>query len=279
MTQGMQHRPFDIEGASPGFRDDLKRYSGASAATRARRPCRLDVAYGDGPAERLDIFTTQRPRAPVVVFIHGGGWRASSKSDRSFPADVFCEAGAVWVSLEYPLAPGATLDEMVASVRRGIAWVWRHAETFGGDPARIFVCGNSAGGHLTGMALGTDWPALGVPADVIKGATTVSGVFEMVSHMNSPANDWLRLDLDAAVRNSPLYNLPRSGCRLICAVGSDEPPEFIEQSQVYASAWRNRGFECRYLHVTGKHHFSIIGELGRRESELLAALFGQIGLG
>lgn len=270
--------PYDVEGATPDFRDALRQYSEASRETRRRHPAQLDVAYGKGPAERLDIFLSEIPRAPIIVFIHGGGWSASSKEDRSFPADVFCAAGAIWISLEYPLAPKARLDEIVESVRCGIAWVYKNAASFGGDPARIYLCGNSAGGHLAGMALATDWEVQGLPRDLIKGVTTISGVFQMVPIMRSPANDWLKLDIDTAVRNSPIFDLPDHPCPLICAVGTDEPPEFIEQSQVFASAWRCKGYPSLFLPMEGRNHFSIIAELGKAESPLVQALLKQVGL-
>jgi len=273
------HRPapYDVEAASLGFREALRQFSEASRKTRRRRQAKLDVAYGDGPAERLDIFLSETPRAPIIVFIHGGGWRASSKEDRSFPADVFCAVGAIWISLEYPLAPAARLDEIVEAVRGGLAWVYRHAPSFGGDPNRIHLCGNSAGGHLAGMALATDWEARGLPGDLIKGGTTISGVFQMVPLLRSPANGWLHMDIDVAVRNSPIFDLPDHASSLICAVGADEPPEFIEQSEVFAAVWRNKGYPSLFLSMEGRNHFSIIAELGKPESPLVKAMLEQIG--
>lgn len=278
MTTTGTAEPYDVEGASPGFRQLLEKFTRASIETRHSRPARLDVPYGPGAAEQLDIFLTKTPNAPIVIFLHGGGWCASSKGDRSFPAEVFGPAGAIWISMEYPLAPGANLDEMVQSVRRGIAWVHGNAASFGGDAQRIHLCGNSAGGHLVGMALGTDWPAWGMPADAIKGATTISGVFHMTPLMKSLANGWLHMDLDMATRNSPIFNLPAKSCPLLCTVGTDEPVEFIEQSEAFVAAWRHKGYPASFLPMEGKHHFSIIAELGHLESPLVKAIFEQVGL-
>ncbi|HVL56273.1 MAG TPA: alpha/beta hydrolase [Burkholderiaceae bacterium] len=272
--------PYDVEAASPGFREHLQRYSVASRETRARWPARLDVRYGDGAAERLDIFLTDRSAAaPIVVFLHGGGWRGSSKEDRSFPAETFCPAGAIWISMEYPLAPAASVDQMVESVRRGIAWVHRNAHTFAGDRDRIFVCGNSAGGHLAAMAMVTDWSTgWHLPESPIRGATTISGVFQMTPLRHGHANTWLKLDVDSAVRNSPIFNLPARGSPLLCVAAANEPPEFREQSEVFAAVWRNRGFAGEYLLMPDVDHFSIIGELGKPASRLVSAMLRQMGL-
>ncbi|TFZ02631.1 alpha/beta hydrolase [Ramlibacter henchirensis] len=268
---------YAVEQATPGFAEWLQKFSAESRRVQASRRCQLDVAFGDAPAERLDIFPADNANAPIVVFLHGGGWRASSKGDRSFPADVFCPAGAVWISMEYPLAPAASVDDMVACLRKGMAWVAANARSFGGDPDRIFVCGNSAGGHLASVMMTTDWTEHGLPADLIKGGTFVSGVFDMIPLMKSGANEWLRLDIDTAVRHSAIYNVPRRGGSIVCAVGADEMPEFVEQSRNFAAVWRFHGHPATFLPCPELHHFSIIAELGRRDSALVRAMFDQIG--
>ena len=93
-------------------------YTAASAATRARLDCVLDVRYGSGEKETLDIFPANEPNAPVHLFIHGGYWRAMDKSNYSFIADAFQPAGATTVLVNYDLCPDVTLDTIVAGVRQ-----------------------------------------------------------------------------------------------------------------------------------------------------------------
>lgn len=273
-----QFPPYAVEQATPDYAKWLQKFSAESRRVQASRACRLDVAFGDTPAQRLDIFPAEKNDAPVVVFLHGGGWRGSSKSDRSFPADVFCPAGAAWVSMEYPLAPTATLDDMVACLRKGMLWVAKNATSFGGDPQRIFVCGNSAGAHLAALLLTTDWAEYGLPPDLIKGGTFISGVFDMVPLSRSGANEWLKMDIDAAVRHSPIYQVPKHGCPIVCAVGGDELPEFQEQSRNFAAVWRYHGHDGTFLPCAGLHHFSIINELANPNSALVRGMLTQMGL-
>lgn len=272
-------KQYNPETAVPDFGQYLARYATESARVRQSLPARLDAAYGCGPANKLDIFLTDRPAAPIQVFIHGGGWRGSSKNDRAFPAESYCRAGAAWIAMEYPLAPSVTLDEMVRQVRDGLAWIHRNAESFGGDSARIHVTGNSAGGHLAAMLIGTEWRAqYGLPANLIAGATLISGIYDMEPLRLTSANGWLNLDAAAAARNSPIRNLPEHGCPIVVAVGSNETDAFRRQAADYFDTWRERGFPGRLMVLDGHHHFSIIGEVSREGSPLCDAIFEQMGL-
>ena len=131
----------------------LARWSASSAAARARLEARLDLAYGAGPTETLDLFLPPRPGAPVLVYIHGGYWRALDKRDQSFVAAPFVDAGAMVVLPNYALCPAVTIEAIALQLVAAVAWVHRHAGEHGGDPARIVVAGHSAGGHLAALLL------------------------------------------------------------------------------------------------------------------------------
>jgi arylformamidase len=255
------------------------RYRAESDLVRARLKTRLDVAYGAGAEQRLDVYLTERPRAPLLVFIHGGGWRGSNKNERAFPALAMTRAGAIFISVEYPLAPGVTLDEMVRQVRESMAWIYRNAEQIGGDPNRIHLAGNSAGGHLGAILLATRWQDYGLPEHIVAGACLVSGVFDMRPIQFSSYNEALRLDEESAARLSPLLHLPGRGCPLIVAVGRDETAEFVRQSVEFFEAWVEAGFHGELMVMPKLHHFSIIGELGNPASPLFHAILNQMGLG
>jgi len=264
-------REYAIEQSVPDFEAYLKRCAESSRRVRNSRAAQLDLRYGPAPAERLDVFTTEAPGAPVLVFIHGGAWRGSSKESRAFPADVFCPAGMVYVSLEYPLAPGATLDEIVDAARRGITWVAANAASFGGDPGRVFVAGNSAGAHLAAMACCTS-SGPGTDTSVVRGVVTISGVFDLTPLRLTRANSWLQMDDAIARRNSPIAHLPAQGVPLLCAVGADEPSEFRRQSRDYAAAWTQAGFRSAFVEIAAQNHFSIIEELGRESGALVGMI-------
>jgi acetyl esterase/lipase len=234
-----------------------------SDAFRAAHRGRLDVRYGDGARQRLDVFSCGTPGAPTAVFIHGGYWQMNDKEPSSFVGDALLPAGFNLVLVEYTLAPAARLDAIVAEVRAGVAWTIEHAKEIGGDPARVFVSGNSAGGHLTAMAMYDPRVAGGV---------AISGLFDLEPIRLSYLNEKLRADAAEAHRNSPIHHLPSQASPLIVTVGLGELPELIRQSEEFWQAWSKRGLPGRYLPIEKHDHFSILEELARPEGRLLAAL-------
>jgi arylformamidase len=260
--------------------DWLTRYPRESGATRAELPVRLDIAYGAHPGETLDVFPASGSSpAPIQLFIHGGYWQWLDKADFSFVARAFRPAGVAVVVINYALIPAVTMDELVRQCRAAVAWTYRHAASFGGDPDRIHVSGHSAGGHLVAMLMATDWKAFGVPAGVIKSGTGMSGLYDLEPIRLCYLNDVMKLSPDEARRNSPVHLAPPRSGRLLLAVGADEGPEYHRQTSDLARAWRRRGLACTVMDMPGLNHFSIITQLEDPKSELSRAILGQMATG
>lgn len=272
---------YNVEALVPDWGEYMARYAAESERVKATMPGRLDVAYGPHELQKLDIFAPEGAGSPIQLYIHGGGWRASDKAGRAYPAEPFVAAGAVWAPINYRLAPDASLDEIVHDVRQAVAWVYENAAGFGGDRERIFVSGNSAGGHLSGTLMMEGWEReFGLPQGVVKGACAISGVFDMTTLMKAAANEWLAMDSDTALRNSPIRHLPASGGGpLIVAYGAVESDAFKFQSREYAAAWGARGYPVRELELADHNHFSIMGELAHEGGELFDAMLRQMGIG
>src|SRR5262245_6616891 len=106
--------------------------------------------YGATAIEALDVFTTKVPNAPVSVFVHGGAWRAGLAVKYAYAAEMFVNAGAHNVVLDFNNVLETGGDPMVRAdqVRRAVAWVYRNAKGFGGGGERVYVCGLSLAGNL-----------------------------------------------------------------------------------------------------------------------------------
>lgn len=257
----------------------LRLYEAKSAVARAKLKGELDVGYGASDDEVMDIFTPGIRPAPVQLFIHGGNWQMLSKNESSASAPDFVVRGAAFAALNYALAPTVTLDEMVRQCRAAVVWLYRHGADHGLDPERIYLSGHSAGGHLAAMLLCTDWEAdFGLPRDVVKGATIVSGLFDLEPVHLSYVNEALGLDPEGALRNSPIAHLPETACPLTLAHGDNETAEFKRQTSEFAAAWRASGLACEVIELKGFNHFDVILELGHRDSPLGQAVLRQMGL-
>jgi arylformamidase len=271
---------YNARATVPDFNVFMRQYAEESEHARETLPCILDVAYGEHADETLDIFPAAHGGpAPVFVFLHGGYWRLLSKDDSSCMAPAFTRAGAVLVAVNYSLAPAVTLDHIVDQTRRVMAWLYRNIAAHGGDPARIHVGGSSAGGHLAGMLLTDDWQArYGVPADIVRGAAPLSGLFDLTPLVHTHINDWMRLTPEAAVRNSPMLHLPASPCPVIGSHGENETDEFKRQTRDYLDALRARGGDASYVAMPGSNHFDIVLRLNDPDAPLTRAIFAQMGL-
>lgn len=252
-----------------------------SARVRAKLADRsmLDVPYGPSKAEKLDIFRAEKAGAPIQIFFHGGAWKGGKKSDVSFPAESFVERGATFIAVNYERVPEVTLGEQVRQARAAVAWAYTHAREFGGDADRIFVSGHSSGGHVCGMVVVTDWARdFGLPADVIKGGAPISGMFDLAPVKLSWRNSYVALDDAAVERLSPIRNIPARPIPLVVAYGTEELAEFQRQSREFAAAWRERGYPCTELALTGLKHFAVNYEFNKPRGALLNAIFAQMGL-
>lgn len=272
---------YNLRAAVPEHPVYFERYEATSAAFRARWPGRLDLRYGDSPRQAVDLFLPQGPQTsqpPLLVFIHGGYWQSRDRKDFSFVAERLVEAGAAVALIGYDLAPAVDMDTIVRQIRRGLAWLYRNGADLGFERGRMCVAGHSAGGHLSAMALSTDWAAYGLPADVIKGVCAISGVFDLEPIRLCYLNEVVGLDAAQARRNSPISLSPKASCPVTLTVGERETEAFHEQSRAYADVLRQNGLACDLLVQDGLDHFGIIMAMAEANNPMVRAIRGQLGL-
>ncbi|HXC91285.1 MAG TPA: alpha/beta hydrolase [Stellaceae bacterium] len=257
----------------------VRRRIGDSAAARARLGAPERVAYGEAAVERLDIYRAARDRAPIFVFIHGGAWRGGRAEEYAAAGEMLTAAGACYLVPDFSWVQdaGGSLMVLADQVRRAVAWVYRNAARCGGDPSRLYLCGQSSGGHLAAVALTTDWPGeFDLPADMIKGAMCISGMYELAPVRLSKRSAYVAFD-DATVEElSPLRHLDRLRAPVVVAYGTCETPEFQRQNREFAAAVAAAGKPVRLLVGEHYNHFELpetlgnpYGLLGRAALELM----------
>lgn len=255
----------------PDFQAILARHRADTARAKAAHAWR-EAAYGTRPEERLDLYLPRRDRAPVQVFVHGGGWRSLSKEDSGFPAPAWRDAGFLFVALDFALVPAVALDEMVREVRAAVAWLWRNVAAYGGDRDRIHLSGHSSGAHLVSQCLVADWARdFDAPADVIKSAAFVSGLGDLEPVRLSYRNASLKLDAAAVGRLSLVRRPPTVRCPLVAACAEGDTDEFRRQTRAVAEYWRRQGLPSALLELAGRNHFDGAYALAESDHALFRA--------
>lgn len=276
-TQTELDAEYDVGRSVADFTEVIEFCESTSARAREELRCALDVSYGPTRAEQLDIFRAEASEAPILIFLHGGYWHTSSSKQHSFVALGPVSAGVTTLVVNYALCPHVTIDEIVRQCRAAVAWAYRNAASFGGDPDRISVAGHSAGGHLATMALLTDWATdYGLPADVLKGGCAVSGLFDLAPLPFTFVQPSLQLTWGQVLRNSPLLHLPDVAAPLLVSYGGQESGEFRRQSDAFLAAWRSKGLDGAFLPQPDKHHFNAINGFTDATSPLCRAVLRQM---
>ncbi len=273
---------FDNRAKVPSFQRHFDAWAADGARARALPGARVGMRYGAGERETLNLFPAAAG-APVLVFIHGGYWMSMTAAASDFVALGLVPHGVAVVNVEYALMPGVRMDAIVAQCRAAVGWTLAHAESFGGDPGRVWVAGHSAGGHLTAAVAATDWAAqAGVPPGRRpRGGFAISGLHDLEPIRLCYLNDTLAMDAAEASRNAPLRMAPPADGDWTLMVGGAEGPEYLRQSVALGAAWGSDARRrVRVEVLAGADHFGIIGPLGdagsARVRRIAGAMLGSV---
>lgn len=248
------------------FGDQIrKRRASNSEAVRARLGLPLRKSYGPTEIEKLDIYRSKNENAPIFIFVHGGAWLRGEAKNFADSAENIVNAGAHYVSLDFSsiTQAGGDLRVMVDQVRRGIAWTYKNADTFGGDADRLYIGGQSSGGHLSAVALVMGWQKdFGLPEDIVKGAICMSAMYDMKPVRLSKRSSYVKFTDEIEQAMSPQRQIDCLHTPMVVTYGTRETPDFKRQSRDFAAAVKAAGKPVQLIEAIGYDHFEMGESLG-----------------
>jgi arylformamidase len=252
----------------------------ASERTRAILGPPQRVAYGTSDYEKLDIFRSPAPNAPVNIFIHGGAWRRNAAADYALQTEPLLRGGAHAVIIDFINVEqaGGDLLPMYEQVCRAIAWTWRNADKFGGDRERFYLSAHSSGSHLAGCALTVGWREQNLPENFCKGALLASGMYDLAPVRLSKRSSYVNFTDAMVEKLSSQRHLDGLHTPLIVAHGTGETPEFQRQTRDFAAAVKAAGKPIELLVGEGYNHFEMLETLANPYGLLGRAALSQMGL-
>lgn len=245
----------------PGGAAYPDRWAKEAAAFRAAmgNRARLDLAYGPGERQAIDLFLPEDTPKGLLVFVHGGYWLAFDRRSWSHLAAGAVARGWACALPSYTLAPAARISAMTREIARAVEFASARA------PGPVIVTGHSAGGHL-GARMGCEDVRLAAPLIRV---VPISPLADLEPLMATSMNDTLHIDTAEAATESPARRKLREGCAAHIWVGAQERPSFLWQARLLSEAWN-----CTWTPAPGRHHFDVIDDLTDPGSALLAACLG-----
>lgn len=238
------------------YRDELARSGRAT----------LDISYGERPRNRLDFFRPEGTPKGLVVFVHGGFWKALDKSFWSYLARGSVESGFAVAMPSYTLCPEVRIADITREVGAAIAQAAAMIE------GPILLTGHSAGGHQVTRMISAASPLTESVRGRIKNTVSISGVHDLRPLLKTAMNVDLRIDEREAQTESPVLLQPMPNARLTCWVGSAERPEFVRQNALLANIWTGLGAQTCTIEEPGRHHFDVIDGLADRAHPIVRTL-------
>ena len=167
---------------------------------------------------------------------------------------------------------------MVDQLTRALVWVYRNAETFGGDRNRILLSGHSSGAHLAAVLATVDWSGIGLPADLFCGLVCISGAYDLEPVVISARRSYIDLTDEEVDRLSPRRHAEKIRCPVRVLYGDKETPEFIRQAHKFAEALRETGKLRSIVEIANCNHFEIFDRMADPNSPVFCAIEESLGL-
>lgn len=240
-----------------------------SILTRKNLKSNIGIPYGKSEKQKLDFFSSPNKDAPTVIFFHGGYWQRGDKSVYSFLANSFVNNNINFLTVGYDLCPIISITEIVSQAQEAIVWIWKNASKLEINKNKFIVSGHSAGGHITGMMMGTEWNKISsdLPNDLILAGIPISALNLLEPIRHTSLNDALKMNKEEAKSQSPIYLTPKTNAPQLVVYGANETDEFHRQSNIYYEKFKSKERKIERFIVPEADHFDEMNDLSNENSE------------
>ena len=240
-----------------------------SILTRKNLKSSIGIPYGKSEKQKLDFFSSHNKDAPTVIFFHGGYWQRGDKSVYSFLANSFVNNNINFLTVGYDLCPIISITEIVLQAQEAIVWIWKNASKLEINKNKFIVSGHSAGGHITGMMMGTEWNKISsdLPNDLILAGIPISALNLLEPIRHTSLNDALKMNKEEAKSQSPIYLTPKTNAPQLVVYGANETDEFHRQSNIYYEKFKSKERKIERFIVPEADHFDEMNDLSNKKSE------------
>jgi arylformamidase len=268
LSQADLDREYNNRASVPNFNDRMNAWAAHESIVKQNIQCLENIPYGKLSEEKLDLYPSNQPKSPVLVYLHGGDFTKLEKGHMAFPAPSFVQAGISYISADFPMRPSYTITQIRDSIRKLIQWVWANASKYNFDPDQIYIGGGSSGSNLCCQMLMMDWEEYNLPQSIIKGAVLLGPLADWMPVKLSYRQRYLQLTDDEIEFMSVVrYKGKFVDCPMIVINGSDELDEYQRQGKWLADEWTKRGNDATLMLLPAHEHFSIVETWAKYDSE------------
>jgi len=229
---------------------------------------KFNLKYGKNERNVLDLYSVNNSKI-FLLYIHGGYWQRGDKSVYSFLANSFVNNNINFLTVGYDLCPSISITEIVSQAQEAIVWIWKNASKLEINKNKFIVSGHSAGGHITGMMMGTEWNKISsdLPNDLILAGIPISALNLLEPIRHTSLNDALKMNKEEAKSQSPIYLTPKTNASQLVVYGANETDEFHRQSNIYYEKFKSKERKIERFIVPEADHFDEMNDLSNESSE------------
>lgn len=253
---------------APNFKQIMERMNYRSELTLKTLGEPESYQYDQFPTHKIDFYKAENNNAPLMVFIHGGAWKSGSAKEYSYIANPFIANNINVAIIDFDDVTKVGLNGMIEQIRNSIKWIYVNSDKLSINKNKIYIIGHSSGAHLGGVLLTTDWKKQNLPQYILKGATLISGMYEMKPVRLSVRSKYLNFNDKIENELSSIRHIESINTPVLLSYGGLESDEFKRQSNDFLERLKQYNKKSKLIVQPFFNHFEIIDDFGNPNNQM-----------